>query len=110
MKRKTLRIGRSSLAVSLPKTFLNRARLSAKDEIDVEERGSSLIINSDNVVYPPKIVNIEDLSLEVNLEHTLDKIIGALFKQGNDSFSILCPSKEKADILRKIIKAGKLSM
>jgi len=110
MKRKILRVGRSSLAVSIPKDFLKQSGLAVSDEVNVEQRGASLIINHDFNKPIYKTINISDLSVKDDLERIMDKIIGALFKQGNDKFTIICQSKDKADIIRKIIKNGKLGI
>ena len=110
MKRNILRSGRSSLVISLPKSFVDENNLKIGEEIDVEQHGSTLMIRCETSNPKIKRIELSELTNVEEIERILDKILGILFKQGFDTFQIKCSSKDIAATIRKIIRNGKLNM
>ncbi|MGV8150839.1 MAG: hypothetical protein ACP5NV_03875 [Candidatus Woesearchaeota archaeon] len=109
MKRKILRAGRSSLAISIPNTFVKNNSLKYGQEIEVIQHGATLTITCSNPKSSLKKVDITDLNSEHN-EKIIDKLLGALFKQGADDFEITSKDQKKIEIIQSIIRNGKLNM
>jgi len=61
MKRNILKVGKSSLAVSLPKAFVNFNNLDSGQEIEVEKRGNSLTITCEQNRETYKEIDLTDL-------------------------------------------------
>jgi hypothetical protein len=110
MKRQILRIGRSSLAVSLPKQYVTENNLSSGEEIDVQNHGRSLEITCDNSSIVSKTIDLRGLSINKSIDRLYDKVLGALFRQGIDNITIICGDEDKADLLRNLLRKGKLNM
>src|SRR3989344_2833381 len=67
MKRKVALIGPSTLMVSLPSKFVKKFGIKKGDELDVEEKGSSLTINIDKITQgKSKNLDVHELNKEVN--------------------------------------------
>lgn len=110
MKRRVLKAGRSSLAISIPKNYVESNGIRSGQEIDVIQHGATLTITCENPKPSIKIIDISDLSPKFFEEKIIDKIIGALFKQGGDNFEIKFHEPGSAAAIREIIRKGKLSM
>jgi len=110
MKRKILCVGKSSLAVSLPREFVELYDLKQGEEIDIKQQGSSLIIKAENTSSSTKIIDLHDFSVSEDPKKILDKIIGALFRQGMNSFTLKCNNETTRNMIREIINSGKLNM
>jgi phosphate uptake regulator len=110
MKRNVLKVGRSSFAISLPKNFVRTNNLKSGQEIEVLNQGSSLMIMCINPVLMAKTVDISEFSTQTEARKLLDKILGALFRQGLNKFSLICSDRDKAKLVRDILRDGKLQM
>jgi hypothetical protein len=109
MKRNILKAGRSSLAISIPKYFVNDNRLYHGQELDVICHGPTMIVTCG---VPSKYVKKLDLkNLGSNTDSKiLDKILGALFKQGADTYELIISDTLLKEKVREIIRKGKLNM
>jgi len=95
VKRRVLKAGRSSLAVSLPKDFVENNKILPGQEIDVTSHGATVIIKCEHPRSEKKYVDISSLNIHNKNRRIHDKILGSLFKQGGDTFIITCASKER---------------
>jgi len=110
MKRCVLKAGRSSLAISMPRSYIDEHQIIPGQEMDVMQHGSALIITCDKPKSRIKTIDLSDLSNKTREARILDKIIGALFRQGGDTFEIKVRNEKTSELLREIIRKGKLSM
>ncbi len=85
MKRKVIKQGHDTLTLTLPKRWAETAGIKPGDEVDVEEKGSNLIITNKNVVPKEESVSI-DIS-KLDRSSALISIQGA-YRYGYDSIRI----------------------
>ncbi len=84
MKRKVVRHGPSTMTVSLPTSFVVKNNIKAGSTIDMEEKGSSLIINTQKEDKP--------MSIEIDVKDN-NKIgvryITSLYRKGYDEITLV---------------------
>src|SRR3989344_1383483 len=98
MKRKVALIGPSTLMVSLPSKFVKKFGIKKGDELDVEEKGSSLTINID------KITQGKSKNLDVHeLDVMLNRFIGACYKKGYDKITVNFSSSNQLKSMYNVI-------
>ena len=102
MKRKIVQHGSSSLTVSLPFSWAQKHGLSKGDEIEVEERGHSLIIHSKDKPTLSKATFVID-----DKNKFLRRYIISLYKQGYDEIEICSedgmPMEKIEDVLNEVL-------
>ncbi len=83
MKRKLMRMGPSSIVVSLPADWVRRFELKDKEEIDVQEVGDHLQIGvQEKASHKSAVFDISKFS------HLALRALGVLYKTGYSNFSI----------------------
>jgi len=109
MKRNILKAGRSSLAISIPKIFVQSNNLSQGQEITVECHGPTMIATCGTPSKSIKKIDLQHLKPDTE-SRILDKILGVLFKQGADTYEIMLPNQSLKAKMRGILRDGKLNM
>ena len=61
MKRNVLKAGRSSLAISIPKSFVDSNRIVQGQEVDVNFHGNTMTMSCSTPVPMKKILDLQDL-------------------------------------------------
>jgi phosphate uptake regulator len=84
MKRKVIKQGTQALTISLPRKWTEMYNVKPKDELDVEEKGGQLIIQTSAEVAP----KTESLDLQGMSTEILHRYIIASYKKGADEISI----------------------
>jgi phosphate uptake regulator len=102
MKRKIVQHGSSSLTVSLPFSWAQKHDLNKGDEVEVEEKGHSLMIHSKNKPALSKVkFTIDDKN------KFLRRYIISLYKQGYDEIEIHSedgmPMDKIEDVLNEVL-------
>ena len=84
LKRKVVRHGPSSLTISLPMTWAKKFNVKAGDEVEVEEKGESVLVTSGKNVkcVMKKEINISEYG------SMMGRALGALYKIGYDEVVI----------------------
>lgn len=102
MKRKIVQHGSSSLTVSLPYSWAKKFNLKKGDEIDLDEKGSYIVIS-------PKEASTSNKATFIikNKKTFLGRYIINLYKQGYDEIEIICeeglPIHVITDVLNEVI-------
>lgn len=111
VRRKVLRAGRSSLAVSLPRDFILDNKIKSGDELDVIHSGTSITVKCDKPGVVEREIDASSLSVkDIDSQDLFEKLIGTAFKQGIDKFKIKCSDKRSANLIRSILQEGKLNL
>ncbi len=104
MKRKILRIGSGSLAVTLPKNWVKLMNLSEKDNVEVEEFSSSLIIRPEKTKEEEKTAYVKTCGDSSFLRRIiLDKYLGGhqtMIVTGKQRISL-----EERNAIDKVVKS-----
>jgi len=99
MKRKIVKHGPSSLTISLPAKWVKKQHITAGDELELEEEGSSL-----RILSKPKIPK----ELEINLDLSdsgvmLSRAIVAIYKAGFDKANITYNATKELETIQNTI-------
>src|SRR3989344_1107667 len=100
MKRKLVQQGTSTLMVSLPSKWIKQNNLTKGSEVDVDEKGSELIISPDE--KNNKIMG--EISLIGDTESLIRTIITNAYRSGNDKIKITFENNDQFRILENTIK------
>jgi len=98
MKRKVVRHGSSTLTISLPKKWTGLHGIGQGDELEVVQKGPSLMIGSD---LKPAIKKIS-----INLTGTgklLHRTIAAIYKSGFDKVTIQYGSSDELELIQDTV-------
>lgn len=103
MKRKVIKQGNGTLTITLPKGWTKNVGLKGGDEIDVDDSGKGLMINTDAAATDKRI----DIELESNNKIYVQQILRNIYLSGYDEVyvrffdlsSIACISREIDDLL-----------
>lgn len=107
MKRKLMRMGPSSLVVSLPANWVKRFNLKNKEEIDVQEVGDHLQIGTEEKN------NQKSATIDfTKFSHLALRSLGVLYKTGYSNFAIKYDEGKKqfGDIVREDVNLIKHSI
>lgn len=96
MKRKIVKLGPSTHVVSLPSKWLKEQGLDAGKEIDVEERGSSLIVRNSEI--PKQIKEVLDVT---EYDSLIKRIFVSRYLKGADEIEVKFDTLEKSRMLQK---------
>lgn len=100
MKRNLIKHGLSSLTVSLPSKYVKKHGLKKGMEVDVYEKGKSLIVNVISVK------NRESISIDISgNEHDAMRILGACYKSGYDGVSVRFNKYSELIAVKKAIQS-----
>jgi len=95
MRRKIIKQGNNTLTITLPSEWARRYNLQAGNEIELEERGKSLILRTD------KKSNLEQCSMSIsNLDPMLRRTLFALYLKGYEEISLTFNSAREMDIIQ----------
>ncbi len=97
MRRKLIRQGRGGLTFYIPKQWTEERKLTAGDEIDVEEVENNLLISSDKRHKQKEIA----LSLGNESQEFIRNYLNQLYKLGYDKISISSKSASKLLLCKK---------
>jgi phosphate uptake regulator len=102
VKRKIVQHGSSSLTISLPYKWTKKFNLKKGDEIELEEKGSSLVVNTGMTNNSNKIRFTID-----NKDEFLRRYLISLYKQGYDEIEIASndglPLRKIKDVLNEVL-------
>lgn len=101
MKRKVLKIGLSSLAVSLPSKWVKERNIKQGEEIDLEEEGSDLVIRGECGVPEGRELEFTCPPIDV----LSNRIVVSPYIQGYDCVRIGFASQEQHEFLLGSLKA-----
>ena len=98
MKRKLVGQGVTALTVSLPSEWIKKHNLNKGDEVSVNEKGSSLIINSSGSL------SLNRLDLDVSgMDTMVGRLIGAAYKSGYDEIEVKHDNPEELQKIQKVL-------
>jgi len=96
MKRKVVKLGPSTLVVSLPRKWIKKCNVDAGDELDIEERQRSIIVTTE------KEDSIERDTLDFTKHDSLIKrILASRYLKGTDEIEVRVNTREKARTVQK---------
>jgi len=100
MKRKVIQLAKKTHVISLPSKWIKNFNIKKGDELDLEERGNSLLIELKNKETELKkiAVNIDKFN-----EKTLKYVISALHKLGYDEITFYYENQEIKRTLDEVI-------
>lgn len=99
MKRSVILMGGRTFVLSLPSQWIKRYQIRKGEELDIEERGSELVIRPDSRVLQKEIE--VDFS---SLHKMLHRAVGALYKAGYSKVKVHYKTKEQLQIIEKTLK------
>lgn len=94
MKRKINKVGPGTFTISLPKDWIEKQKLKKSDEIDVEERGNTIVIS--------KSKTLETKKLKAHLpahNYTIRRFLHHSYKSGADEVELSFDDKECIKII-----------
>lgn len=98
MKRKIIQLAGSTLVVSLPSKWVKKYGIKKGEEIEVEEKGKELIINSE------KKIDIKKLIVDIEKIGPLhENYIPFLYQEGYDEIELMSVGKKEFKIIQKRI-------
>lgn len=97
MIRKINKVGTGTLTVSLPSKWAKNIGLKAGDEIEIEEKGGTLLINS----YTKS--RLSAITINIRNNEAIRSIIGVLYRIGYDEININLESKIELAELNEIL-------
>jgi len=104
MKRKLVSQGRATLTISLPSKWLKTFGLKAGDEVDVAEKGSGLVIKSEQGITIEKTqIDLKDFGSKL-----INKVMANLYKKGYDEIELILENSEQLEQIQKIIQTSLL--
>jgi phosphate uptake regulator len=84
MKRKVNRVGKNTLTVSLPSKWTQKHKISAGEEVDIEEHGNKIVVFKSDIEQRKNIsLSIDDLSY-----FALAKVLHACYEQNYDTVTL----------------------
>ena len=91
MERKIMKMGPSSLVVSLPSEFIKKYNIKKGDEISMMKAGDSLVLKTD------KEASLGGCSIDISdFNPIIMRVLGVLYKAGYDEISVTYDPEEKA--------------
>ena len=96
MKRKVVKLGPSTLVISLPKKWTNQQNIGSSSEVEVIEQGRNLLVQSDGA--PEIKQSTIDLSKHKNI---LKRIVAGKYLSGDDEITIRVDSLAKSRLIQK---------
>ncbi len=99
MKRKVIQLAKKTHVISLPSKWIKNFNIKKGDELDLEERGNSILIELKNQETELKKMNI---NIDKFNEKTLKFVISALHKLGYDEITCYYENQEikkKLDVI-----------
>jgi len=97
MKRKVVLHGPSTLTISLPTSWVKKFDVKKGDELDVEEHGRELRINTESTSFEKKEINIE------NFERLGRSCITASYRQGYDEIDFTYKNNNYIETIQDMI-------
>ncbi|HHE36209.1 MAG TPA: AbrB/MazE/SpoVT family DNA-binding domain-containing protein [Candidatus Woesearchaeota archaeon] len=97
MKRKVIKQGSGGFTVYLPKKWADKKGLKPGDQIDIKEKGTALILDTE-------VKEKKQISIRITEENKADlkNILTHLYRRGFDTITITNTSKELQDEIKKI--------
>lgn len=102
MKRKVIQIANSTQLVSLPRKWALKHNIKKGDELDVQEKGASVLVSVQEIKDKP-------LRAELNIGNmgrTSKRVIGALYRGGYDEILIRFAKPEEIRHVQDILRGG----
>jgi|SRR3989338_2210746 len=98
MKRKVIRQGHNTLTITLPAKWVEKNGIKAGEEVEIEEKGTSIVINSISSTKDEKTtIDISDFDV------ALAKVIYSLYKKGYDEIELHSTNPDLLNNVQKII-------
>jgi len=100
MKRKVIKQGHNTLTITIPTKWAAKYGIKAGDELELDEKGRSLLIKSD------KSIDIDKIHIDVSKmnERVLRWVMSAAHKTGYDEIEVIGPSPKQIKIIHELIK------
>jgi len=96
MVRKVIKQGNNTLTITLPRTWSSKFNIQGGDELNVEEKGKSLILTS------KKDSNFESVEIDIeNSKKFLKRSITSLYRQGVDEIKVNFKDNKVLTLLQK---------
>lgn len=100
MKRKVIQLAGNTLVVSLPKKWTNKQSIKKGDEIDIDERGNSLIVKTEvHQAIKKKSIDIRGLN-----QRAVIHLISAAHHNGVDEIAIKYDQKQSVEIIKTLLR------
>jgi phosphate uptake regulator len=99
VKRKVIQLGKNSLLVSLPSSWVKKHGVTKGAEVALEEKDSTLVLQ------PPSAQTRLRTSIDVtNLAPIVKRALGALYKKGYDEFTVHFSDHEELELAHEVIR------
>jgi phosphate uptake regulator len=99
MRRKIIKQGAATLTLSLPAKWTKKLNLKAGDEIDVEEKDTTLVMT------PPNIAKHTRETIDLSkLDTLLKRIVSAKYLEGVDELEVKFDSLNKARLIQQRVR------
>jgi len=99
VKRKVIKLGKNSLLVSLPSTWVKQHGISKGDEISLDEKEGKLVLSSASTPQGTKATI--DIT---NLNPIIKRALGALYKKGYDEFTVHFSDHDELELAHEVIR------
>ena len=97
IKRKVVLHGPSTLTISLPSDWTKKFDVKKGDELDVEEHGREIRINTESTNFEKKEIDLEDL------ERFGKSYITSLYRQGYDEIELGYKNDNYIEVIQELI-------
>ncbi len=98
MKRKVIQLAGKTFVVSLPIAWAKKYGVKKGEEVEVEENGAKLIINtSKEIEVEKKHINISGMT------EMLGRVVGALYKAGYDEIELEFSTSQEFSTIQKVL-------
>lgn len=100
MRRKVIKQGNNTLTITLPRQWTEKFRVKAGDELDLEETGKGLSINSE------KTLKLEKVKIDVsNFNERVTRLtLAAAHKSGFDEIEVIYEKPSTIKIIHELVK------
>ena len=99
MRRKVIKLGKNSLLVSLPSSWVKKHGISKGDEVVLEEKDETLVLGTASTPQGKKA------SIDVtNLQPAIKRALGALYKKGYDEFTVHFADHDELETAYEVVR------
>ncbi|MFH1212289.1 MAG: AbrB/MazE/SpoVT family DNA-binding domain-containing protein [Candidatus Woesearchaeota archaeon] len=102
MKRHLIQLAKKTLVVSLPTKWVQKYNLKKGDEVEMEERDSSIMIATQNMLLDSQKKRV-DITGAASMAR---RILAGLYKAGYDEMEVVFGSTEELEEVYEVVRAG----
>lgn len=99
MKRNVISLAGKTNVISLPSSWCKKYDVKKGDELDVEERGNSIVVSTEGKTIKERLtINVEDMP-----ERVIRWTLSGIHKSGFDEIEVLYKNKEQEQVIEEIV-------